>query len=594
MRTACLFLLCLPVMLPGPDLGAQEGDPIVEEELPASQAPPAGGDLEELAEQLFAEDDLDGAIAVYRQLVARETVAAEKARLLVLVAFIDHYAGRDAEAFSTLKKALILDPGREVRAELYTERFHELYVEALPEAERELDLKAYEAFSRGREHMQAKEYAAARSAFLEALAYRSVHPEALYNLGLTDLYDGRYDKSLDSFQKLLTLADVHPDETGPVMRCRALTNMGYLYSRRQLFQEAETALEQAVVLDPEYATAWSNLGAARISLGKKAAAAEAYRRAHELNSDDPKAINNLAVAYIGLEDWVSAVALLKGATERFGDDATMWLNLGRAQKGLGNTEGAVASFEAAIASDPQNARGRAHTAAIQLARHFLSVQDYPRVLAAAETVLGFVPESTRGWFYQGLAQQAMGDHAGARRSLEQARRLDPADPHTHNNLGNVYRELGLLEQAAAAFQRALDIDPSLREARDNLDAVRGRLEQQEAGRSNLPGAAPPRRPPPPPPPPPRPPPPPPRLGLRFADIDYSALGIQGVMVETVEPGTLASRAGLQPKDLILKIDGRDVTSPEGLESYVGGAGKPSVVLDLLRDNLPRQIEMRLE
>ncbi len=66
------------------------------------------------------------------------------------------------------------------------------------------------------------------------------------------------------------------------------------------------------------------------------------------------------------------------------------------------------------------------------------------------------------------------------------------------------------------------------------------------------------------------------------------------MVEAVEPGTLASRAGLRPKDLILKIDGRDVTSPEDLERYAAESDQPSVVLDLLRDNLPQQIEVRLE
>ena len=143
MRTADLFLLCALVLLPGLALSAQESDPIVEEEIPVEEAPPTSDDPEQVAAQLFDEGDLDGAIAVYRQLAAREAVAAEKARLLVLVAWIELLSERDAEAFATLKKALVFDLGFEFRAELYSERFRELYFEAVPEAEAELDLMAY-------------------------------------------------------------------------------------------------------------------------------------------------------------------------------------------------------------------------------------------------------------------------------------------------------------------------------------------------------------------------------------------------------------------------------------------------------------------
>ncbi|MBC7789327.1 MAG: tetratricopeptide repeat protein [Anaerolineae bacterium] len=50
-----------------------------------------------------------------------------------------------------------------------------------------------------------------------------------------------------------------------------------------------------------------------------------------------------------------------------------------------------------------------------------------------------------------------------------ARRIDPSDPGAHNNLGVLYFNKGLHEEAAHAFTRALEIDPKMQVARRNLE-----------------------------------------------------------------------------------------------------------------------------
>jgi S1-C subfamily serine protease len=150
----------------------------------------------------------------------------------------------------------------------------------------------------------------------------------------------------------------------------------------------------------------------------------------------------------------------------------------------------------------------------------------------------------------------------------------------------------MLEEAEEAFRRALAIQPDFVNAQENLAAVRHARGQQQAGRTPMPGTRPQPRQTPPPPPPPRLRP---RLGLRFAEIDYSALGLKGVMVEAVEPGTAASRAEIHPNDLILKVNGRDVASPEELKRLIfeqpNGA---TITIDLLRANRPERVYLRLE
>jgi tetratricopeptide (TPR) repeat protein len=50
-----------------------------------------------------------------------------------------------------------------------------------------------------------------------------------------------------------------------------------------------------------------------------------------------------------------------------------------------------------------------------------------------------------------------------------ARRIDPSDAGAHNNLGVLYYQKGLIEDAIAEFVRALELDPKMQVAQGNLD-----------------------------------------------------------------------------------------------------------------------------
>src|ERR1051326_4470981 len=67
-----------------------------------------------------------------------------------------------------------------------------------------------------------------------------------------------------------------------------------------------------------------------------------------------------------------------------------------------------------------------------------------------------------------------GRDADALRSL--ARRIDPSDPGAQNNLGVFYYERGMIPEAIAAFAHALELDPDMRVAQDNLETA-----QRESG-----------------------------------------------------------------------------------------------------------------
>jgi tetratricopeptide (TPR) repeat protein len=441
----------------------------------AAAASAQTGDLELLekrAEERFVADDLEGAAILYRRLADAMPTRADKLRVLMTVASVEHLAGRDADARKTLTEALVLDPDYDFRPELYDDRFRQLFYEAQKQSLDERAALASRHARDGIDHLRHDDLAAARRSLEQALAYDPTHSGALYNLALTELRDGREDAAIAGFQRLLALAGGPSSDISADVRARALTNLGYLYNRRRQYQEAEDVLRQAADLDSGNALIWLNLGDARRRQGKKTEAADAFRRAWELAPDDVDVISNLALSYLDGEDWGRAVILLRDTTGRHPDRPLPWLYLGRAEAALGDGSAAVAAFAKAIRLDPDNAAGAAADAALHLAIYYYGAGDYATALQQAERALSFEPGRVNARVYQGLARQELGDLQGARDSLEEARRLDPTRAATHNNLGSVYYALGRLQDARAAFERALEIDPGFSDARRNLDAVR--------------------------------------------------------------------------------------------------------------------------
>src|ERR687895_2785619 len=50
-----------------------------------------------------------------------------------------------------------------------------------------------------------------------------------------------------------------------------------------------------------------------------------------------------------------------------------------------------------------------------------------------------------------------------------ARRIDPLDAGAHNNLGVLYYQKGLIDEAIVEFVRALELDPKMQVAQANLE-----------------------------------------------------------------------------------------------------------------------------
>lgn len=175
-------------------------------------------------------------------------------------------------------------------------------------------------------------------------------------------------------------------------------------------------------------------------------------------------------------------------------------NLGLLQQRAGQRESAVASFEAALALEPdsvetlrnlgllQRSTGRAQEglerlaeavrlrpsdrfAAFDLARALFEDSRYDDAEALLQGLVEDRAEDARAWSLLGSSRVRQGKLEEAEEALRRAVALDDGDAISQNALGVSLAQRGRFAEAVPFFERALALDPQHREAAENLRAA---------------------------------------------------------------------------------------------------------------------------
>ncbi len=533
---------------------------------PAPAAPTrTAAQAEQEGEQSYSQGRFDAAITLYEEAAHLQTVPAEAARLLVVVASLQHRLGHTDAAIDAMARALTAQPDYVLSQENFTPAFQDVYYEGRKRALEQRARNAQERIAAGNKALAARDYASARQAFQDALAIDPALSPAVFGLAEVDREAGSPEAALAGFQKLLALRRSTPDAVPQVLQVAALGNVGLLYYDKGFYEDAESALAEAVTLDANSAQTWTNLGLARRKLGKRQEATEALRRAYTLDPTNETAAGNLALTYIDGADWINAVALLLSATQKTPGNAQLWLNLGIAQQGMENLDGAIGSFQRALTLDPENQHGFAAAAAGYLALAYSRQGRFELASDEARRQVQWSPEDASGWINLGQAQLSAGQAQEAKASLEHALTLDPARPEISNNLGSAYYRLGDFARAADAFQRALTMRSDYLAAADNLGMAKRRLAELDTVKK--------------------------RLGL---DVDAIASGDRGIVITAVAAGSPAARADMLSGDVIQRIEGNAASSAADLAAYL--ALQPPVralTVETLRAGKVRKAKLKL-
>ena len=134
------------------------------------------------------------------------------------------------------------------------------------------------------------------------------------------------------------------------------------------YAAAHAALARAVVLRPDHADSWFNLGYARRHLGDYTGALAAYGSAlaHGLAGAEAAHVNRAIILSNHLGKMAECASELQQAIALNADFLPAWLNLGELHEDQGDAAAARKAYDRALKIAPQNGRAQARLAALTI------------------------------------------------------------------------------------------------------------------------------------------------------------------------------------------------------------------------------------
>jgi tetratricopeptide (TPR) repeat protein len=234
------------------------------------------------------------------------------------------------------------------------------------------------------------------------------------------------------------------------------------------WRDSETLWRYTLAVTGDNAYAHANLASVLSQQGDPVGAAEQNRKALALESDNLIALSNLATLYIDSGKAGEAVKLYERSVELNPKFLYGWFNLGNAYQKLGRINDAERAWTRATELNPRMGAAWNNLAGLAIDRG--DIEDAVAMAEKAEAGGGGPATAMT----LGRALDAAGRLDEAAAAYRRAVDGDPSSPVAANNLGSALERTGHLEEAAAAFRRAVRLDPSSPVFHYNLGVVLAR------------------------------------------------------------------------------------------------------------------------
>ena len=317
-----------------------------------------------------------------------------------------------------------------------------------------------------------------------------------WRLGFWQLDQGLLEQARRSFERAVDLnpedaagwwglARVHLQAHRPEMAVALLEDLaqkrpreaytrlllGTAYRKLGRWEEARVELERGVGGVPELRDGWDEeleqyrtgyrVDAAEASrllgLGRLDAAMKILKKLQRRHPDNLAVLNNLGTVYIKMKRPRMALELFGEAMEKYPGNIHLHLNMANAYAGLNNQALALEHLEHAIALDPRVGKAHAKKANILMAmgRHQAAAE-------AFEQALRHDPHNPQLLLLSGLAWCELEEWVKGLARFHRAVEIDSTYARAFVAIGEAKRRLGELEEAEAAFKRAVFLNPELK------------------------------------------------------------------------------------------------------------------------------------
>jgi len=178
--------------------------------------------------------------------------------------------------------------------------------------------------------------------------------------------------------------------------------------------------------------------------------------------------------------WRDSVSLFEHTLEVIPKNPKVRYNLANEYRSRGNLDAAIQNYRIALEADPNAPRTLAN-----LGGALNSKGEYDAAIDTCKLALSFNPRYTHAYNNLGVALQMKGEHDSAMASFRRAIELAPGQPDAHSNLAKALSLKGNFEEAIAHFLQALE-SPALAHESDTSFALGnafynlGRIEEAEA------------------------------------------------------------------------------------------------------------------
>lgn len=183
----------------------------------------------------------------------------------------------------------------------------------------------------------------AEKLYQEALKREPYNAEALHNLGVIALQQGKAQDAIRWLKKAIRRNPTYID---------AYSNLGLALKGAGRLQDAAAAYRQAIAIGPDIAEIYANLGMVLKDLGLSDQSRAAFEAALALAPDHPAILTNLGVSLVNAGQAQEAIEHLKAAVTAAPRDVNARYNLAKAHFYLGEVKEAAHQFECVVAIRP--------------------------------------------------------------------------------------------------------------------------------------------------------------------------------------------------------------------------------------------------
>jgi len=271
--------------------------------------------------------------------------------------------------------------------------------------------------------------------------------QTLLEQGQEQLYRGKYQVALETFQQAATLEPQNPS---------VLYGLGLACYKLYEHHESVQYLDQALEIQKDYISALAQRGLAYKWLNQNDNANADFERAIEIQPKDYKDWQGRCIALAELQQYEEALVSIDKAIKLNPDSHEAWMYRGISLASLGRYQEAFVSKDKAVKLKPDS-----HEAWMYHGISLANLGRHQEAFVSIDKAVKLNPDSHEAWMYRGISLANL-DRQGKEKALnsfDKAIELKADFQAAWMYRGITLATLNRFQEAVASYDRAIEIQP---------------------------------------------------------------------------------------------------------------------------------------